>query len=250
MQIERLYCTTNTPKIFDPECNGSAYGAAGATDKARAVACKANTAVHHETGNAIASGDCGDENTAGFVRSYCQTYAAADQPTCPITFAALADGECTTNPWGTGGGTACDPATYYSNRLAFCEGTGTFPSGEDMPTVCRALAARTCDTGGEGVVTVNPFHETCYGGADDYTSKRLARCRVDTAAEIAMLSTTRTCSGAGLSHVICGADSNSAGENPFAEICKTAAQNANHGNLDPRKTTFVWQRQVGFARCK
>ena len=158
------YCTTGT-KIFDPECNNDAYGAAGVTTKARATACTAGTAVHHETGNAITT--CGSETVAGIVFDYCATDAGlTDTDSCPVKAGGEVARVCReTNPWGTG----CSPTstTYHAERKARCASSDPLPSGVVRATVCPVVLEITCRTGG-GSITANPFDETCYVDADLY----------------------------------------------------------------------------------
>ena len=232
------YCTTGT-KIFDPECNNDAYGAAGVTTKARATACTAGTAVHHETGNAITT--CGSETVAGIVFDYCATDAGlTDTDSCPVKAGGEVARVCReTNPWGTG----CSPTstTYHAERKARCASSDPLPSGVVRATVCPVVLEITCRTGG-GSITANPFDATCLDGAT-YTPDRLARCEVDAVETITGLG--GTCSGAGLSDVICGSSASESGSNPFAPICDSSAQNANFANLDRAKQLSCGATRLG-----
>ena len=227
------YCTTGD-KVFDTECNNAAYAAAGARDQARGKICReGRTVVPAATG-------CGDELVqGGFAYTYCRSTAGlGDSDLCSATRAAVLSTACTTNPWATG----CVAANYYSRRLELCVAGGASVPTDAPADACRDLAKRTCDIGGEGA-TVNPFHETCYGGADDYTPDRLARCEVDAVETITGLG--GTCSGAGLSDVICGSSASESGTNPFAPICDSDTQNANFANLDRAKQLSCGATRLG-----
>nr|MCA8835253.1 hypothetical protein [Pseudomonadota bacterium] len=169
------FCTTGNTNVFNSSCTADH----GDVAKARAVACKTGNAIDPATNNEPTG--CGGElvDNGNFVYTYCNSQdGLQDETNCSDTRMAAANSDCIANPWGTGGGSACDPTQYYSQRLAFCAPDVTLPDGVERATVCPLLAEITCKNGGTGI-TADPFHENCFVG-DTYANDRATACRDNT----------------------------------------------------------------------
>ena len=220
------FCTTGTTTIFDDSCKDGTHGE---VDKARALVCQMTPDVNPVDADGNEITNCGDENNAGYIRTYCQTPdGMGDGNNCPITVAALNRGACEANPWGTvpENGADCDANTYYTNRLAFCAPGAVLPAGAPQDA-CATLAEITCKNGGTGI-TADPFHENCFVG-DTYANDRATACRDNTQG-------TGDCNTTEIETAVCADSGDHA--NPFATFCGDELGTSRSGTIEVVKQNF------------
>ncbi|MCA8835198.1 MAG: hypothetical protein K8953_08950, partial [Proteobacteria bacterium] len=176
--------------------------------------CNTQTAIDEERGKLCREGTasdtsgCGSETVAGgYAYTYCRSGTGLEDNTnCSLTIAAVLHETCTTNPWDTG----CIATTYYSRRLALCEGSGDLPEGEVRTTRCPTLALLTCRDGGEGIAAPDPFHATCFATGNPFANARANLCSTG-------MKTGNDCNTIPIEAAVCA--SSGAYANPFAAFC-------------------------------